>query len=85
MSEAGWTISDDQLKRINEINEKRSQAQAILGQLADEIKTAFIMLGVDLETEQVDLKTGEVTKLTTAPESIEDGQAGSDEVEVVAR
>jgi hypothetical protein len=56
-------IDREQLERIRDIGQRRAQVRSILSQIMSELRTAFIMLGVDPESEDIDLGTGEIRPL----------------------
>ena len=56
-------VEGDKLERMRAVFERRAQAQAVVTQLTLEIETAFVMLGINVKREQLDLRTGEIHPL----------------------
>ena len=70
-------VEGEKMERITEIFERRAQAQDVLTQILTELRSCFIMLGIDLKTEELDLRTGEVHplgSLATNSEKVESPQ-----------
>ena len=60
-------VEGDKLERMRAVFERRAQAQAVVTQITLEIETAFVMLGINVKREQLDLRTGEIPPLDVPP------------------
>ena len=72
MIQAPRKVTPEQLARMIEVFDRRAQLQRMMGQLTDEVRTAFICLGIDTTKEELDLSTGEVLPMAQPVERAEE-------------